>query len=95
MAGMRNHIQPITFVWLQTGFRLAKMLLYGVCFFLNGVIGQIMFCLATLIVCKLVAIPLNPLPKWRYEKSGIEDYNDLLSNLTEIVKNFQKKEGDK
>lgn len=64
---------------------------YGICFFLNGVIGQIMYCLAVLIVCKLVAIPLNPLPKWRYEKSGVEDYRDLLDGLTEIFKNLRKK----
>ena len=64
---------------------------YGICFFLNGVLGQIMYCLAILIVCRAAAIPLNPLPKWRYEKSGVEDYRDLLSGLTEIVKNIKKK----
>jgi hypothetical protein len=63
---------------------------YGVCFFLNGVISQIMFCLAVLIICRIVAIPLNPLPKWRYEKTGVEDYRDLLSGLTEIVKKLKK-----
>lgn len=63
---------------------------YGVCFFLNGVIGQIMYCLAVLIVCRLVAIPLNPLPKWRFEKTGVENYSDILSGLTDIVKKLKK-----
>lgn len=65
---------------------------YGVCFFLNGVIGQIMYCLGVLIVCRLAAIPLNPMPKWRYEKTGVEDYSDLLSGLTDIVKKLRKGE---
>ena len=65
---------------------------YGICYYLNGVLSQIMFCLAILIACRAAAIPLNPLPKWRYEKTGTEDYSDLLSGLTEIVKHFKKKE---
>lgn len=63
---------------------------YSVCFFLNGVIGHVMFCLAILIVCRAAAIPLNPLPKWRYEQTGEEDYRDLLSGLTDIVKKLKK-----
>ena len=64
---------------------------YGICFFLNGVIAQIMYCLGILIVCRAAAIPLNPMPKWRYDKSGVEDYSDLLSGLTVLVKNLKKK----
>lgn len=63
---------------------------YGICYFLNGVLSQVMYCLAILIVCKAAATPLNPLPKWRYEKSGVEDYSDLLSGLTQLVKSFKK-----
>lgn len=63
---------------------------YGICFFLNGVIGQIMYCLAILIVCRAAAIPLNPLPKWRFDKTGVEDYSDILSGLTDIVKKLKK-----
>lgn len=63
---------------------------YGICFFLNGVIGQLMYCLALLIVCRAAAIPLNPLPKWRYDKTGVEDYSDILSGLTDIVKKLKK-----
>lgn len=65
---------------------------YGICFFLNGVIGQVMYCLSVLIICRAASIPLNPLPKWRFEKSGVEDYSDLLTGLTAIVKNLRKKE---
>lgn len=63
---------------------------YAVCYFLNGVIAQVMFCLGTLIICKCVAIPLNPLPKWKYEKRGVEDYTDALSYLTKLVKSKEK-----
>lgn len=66
---------------------------YGVCYFLNGVLAQVMFCLGTIIACRAAAIPLNPLPKWRFDKTGIEDYSDLLTGLTNIVKNLRKKEG--
>jgi hypothetical protein len=66
---------------------------YGICYFLNGVLAQIMYCLAILIVCRAAAVPLNPLPKWRYDKTGEEDYSDLLGGLTEIVKQFKHKEG--
>lgn len=59
---------------------------YGVCYFLNSVLTQVMFCLAVLIVCKLGAIPLNPLPKWRYEKNGVEDYRDALSQISQFLK---------
>lgn len=63
---------------------------YGICFFLNGVIGHVMYCLGVLILCRALAIPLNPLPKWRFEKSGVEDYSDLLNGLTELVKKLKK-----
>lgn len=66
---------------------------YLICYFLNGVIGHIMYCLSIMIICQSVAIPLNPLPKWRYEKAGIEDYNTLVSSLTKLVKkDFGRKE---
>lgn len=59
---------------------------YFICMFLNGVITHIMFCLGTLAVCQFIAIPLNPLPKWRYEKAGTEEYSTALQNLTDFVK---------
>lgn len=66
---------------------------YLICYFLNGVIGHIMYCLSIIIICQSIAIPLNPLPKWRYEKAGVEDYNTLISSLTKLVKKeFGRKE---
>lgn len=82
--------------WL-TGFRkivLPLLIGFFVCLFINNVIQHIMFCLGTLAVCQFIAIPLNPLPKWRYEKSGTEDYASALSYLTEIVKNKKSEKGD-
>lgn len=87
-----------------TGYSLAKqcykgiaktiplVMAYLICYFLSGVMTEVMYCLAWLIICRLVAIPLNPLPKWKYEKKGIEDYDDALKYLTNIVK--LKKGGD-
>lgn len=59
---------------------------FGVCYFLNGVLDRVMFCLAVLILCRLVSIPLNPLPKWKYEKLGKEDYSTVSEALTKFVK---------
>lgn len=63
---------------------------YCICYFLSGAIGHIMYCLAILIICKLISVPLNPLPKWKYEKSGMEDYSDALKLFTNFVKNLKK-----
>lgn len=65
----------------------------GVCYFLNNVLTQVIFCLTVLITCKLAATPLNPLPKWRYEKTGTENYNDILNSIVDALKSF-KKEGE-
>lgn len=64
---------------------------YGVCYFLKGVIDQVQFCLAILIICRLAAIPLNPLPKWKYDKQGEENYDDLLDSLLTTAKQRLKK----
>lgn len=88
----------------HTGYSLAKqcytgiaktiplIVAYLVCYFLSNVISQVTYCLAWLIICRLIALPLNPLPKWKYEKKGVEDYTDALKYLTDIVK--RKKGGD-
>lgn len=63
---------------------------FAVLYFLNEVISQVMFCLIVLILCRLASIPLNPLPKWRYEKQGKEDYTELSEALTKFVKQHVK-----
>ena len=68
---------------------------FAVCYFLNGVLEEAMFCLGTIIICRTIAIPLNPLPKWRYETKGVEDYSDALTFLVKAVKSKVKKDGDK
>ena len=81
-----------------TGFTKVIMPLlvcFGVCVFLQGCIQHVTFCLGTLLACQCVAIPLNPLPKWRYEKTGKEDYSDALSFLTKFVKDKREKENVK
>ena len=62
----------------------------GVCVFLKGCIDQVIFCLVTIGISQLAAIALNPLPKWKYEKKGVEDYHDLLSGLTQLLKERKK-----
>ena len=59
---------------------------FGLCYYLEGVLDNIQYCLVTLMITKVIAIPLNPLPKWRYEKNGVENYNDLLISAYEFLK---------
>lgn len=66
------------------------IILYVVCYFLSGAIGHLMYCLAVLIICKAIGIPLNPLPKWKYDKLGVEEYTDALKLLSNFVKSFKK-----
>ena len=65
---------------------LPLVIVYLMCWFLKGVMSQAMYCLAWVIICRLIAVPLNPLPKWKYEKMGVEDYDDALKYLTNIIK---------
>ena len=86
-----------------TGYSLVKQCYIGFCktmpfiiafailYFLKNIIEQTMFCLGIIVVCRLVSIPLNPLPKWRCEKQGVEDYSTLSENLTKIVKTCMKR----
>lgn len=63
----------------------------GVCYFLKGVLDQIIFCLLTIGISQIVAIPLDPLPKWSAER-GKESYDDLISRGIALLRN--KKGGD-
>lgn len=79
-----------------TGFTktiLPLLICFGVCMFLQNCIQHVTFCLGTITVCQCIAIPLNPLPKWRFEKTGNEDYSNALSFLTKFVKEIKEKEG--
>lgn len=62
---------------------------FAVCYFLKGVLDQVMFCLIILILCKLVSTPINPLPKWKYEKRGSEDYSTLFEAFTAFIRNHR------
>lgn len=83
-----------------TGYSLTKQVLTGIvhsvmpliiafciCYFLEGVLYHVKYCLIVLIISKTVSIPLNPLPAWRYEKSGVEDYNDAIKTIAAYFKN--------
>lgn len=82
-----------------TGYSLTKQVIVGItsavplvialaiCYFLEGVIDNVRYCLIVIIITKIVATPLNPLPKWRYEKNGIENYDDFLATLSKYIKN--------
>lgn len=86
-----------------TGYSMLKQCYMGICktmpliiafamiYFLSGVLEQLMFCLMVLIICKLASIPLNPLPKWKFEKKGKEDYSTLAEALTGFVKKYTKR----
>lgn len=67
----------------------------GVCFFLKGVLDQVIFCLIIVGVSQLAAIPLNPLPAWKYKIKGEEDYSDVITGLRHLIKINKDKKGDK
>ena len=77
-------------VWKGISDTLPLVILFVVCYFLSGAMQQIMFCLATVIICKLIATPINPLPKWKWEKRGVEDYSQISEFLTKFVQKFTK-----
>lgn len=79
LLGLKNKILPIAVA-------------LGICYCLKGVIDQIIFCLFTIGISQLAATCLNPLPKWKSEKKGEEDYSDLLSMLPKYLKTKMKKE---
>jgi hypothetical protein len=66
-----------------------------VCVFLKGCLDQIIFCLSTIAISQLAAIPLNPLPKWKAEKKDEEDYSDLITGLRKLLKLLKSKKGEK
>ena len=63
----------------------------GVFYFLKGVIDQIIFCLTTIGICQIVAIPMDPLPKLSAER-GKESYDNLIERGIEM---FKRRKGDK
>ena len=70
------------------------IIMFGVCYFLRGVIDEILYCLGIIIICKVCSVPLNPLPKWKYDKLGTEDYSDAFTSLVKILKNKTNKGGE-
>ena len=89
---------------MEDGYSLTKQTINGIksrviplliaffiCYFLNGVLSQIIYCLGVIIFSQLVAIPLNPMPQWVYKKKGVEDYKDVLTTLTNVLKEKKEK----
>ena len=87
------------------GYSFYKQVLYGlshrilplaimflICYWLDGILYNILYCLGTLLVSQVLAIPLNPMPKYRKDVKGIEDYSDLYYNLSKLIaKNMKEK----
>ena len=63
---------------------------FVICYFLDNALDNVRYCLAVLIITKLISIPFNPLPMWRYKKCGIENYDDFIKTLTERIKSIRK-----
>lgn len=78
----------LTKQWLTGFIKVVLPLITGflACMFIKNSIEHLMFCLGTLALCQFIAVPLNPLPEWRYRKSGVEDYSSATSFLTKAVK---------
>lgn len=77
-------------VWKGISDTLPLIIILTVCYFLSGVLSQVMYCLTTVIVCKLAATPINPLPKWKWEKKGVEDYSQISEVFTSLIKKHPK-----
>lgn len=77
-------------IWKGIADTIPLIVIFAICYFLSGVIEQAMFCLATVIICKLAATPINPLPKWKWEKRGKEEYEQMSELLTKFVKTLTK-----
>lgn len=82
LVGLKNRIIPIAIA-------------IGICYFLKGVIEQVIFCLTVIGISQIAAIPLNPLPKWKSKVKGEEDYSDLITGVRTFIKKYNKKNGDK
>lgn len=82
LVGLKNKIIPIA-------------LAIGICYFLKGVLDQVIFCLITIGISQIAATAVNPLPKWKSEVKGEEDYSDLLAILPKYLKSKIKRGEDK
>lgn len=80
LTGVLNKIVPL-------------VIAIGIVYYLDGVVEQVLFCLTTIVLSQLAAIPLNPLPEWRYKKNGEEDYSSLATSIVKAVKELNRKEG--
>lgn len=81
---------------LLQGFKsriLPLAIALGVCWYLKDVLDQMVFCLIIVGISQTAAIALNPLPKWKYEKLGKEDYSDIITGLARIIKERSNKKG--
>lgn len=78
LVGIKNRIIPIAIA-------------VAICFFLKGCLEQIIFCLSTIGIAQLAAIPLNPLPEWKSRVRNEEDYSDVISGLAKLIKERLKK----
>ena len=78
LVGLKNRIIPIAIA-------------IGVCFYLKGVIEQIIFCLTVIGISQFAAIPLNPMPEWKSRVKGEEDYSDVITGLAKLIKERLKK----
>ena len=83
LMGLKNRIIPLAIA-------------IGVCYYLKWVMEQVIFCLIIIGTSQIAAIPLNPMPQWKYEKKGREDYSDLLTGLRTLLKDYsnKRKKGD-
>lgn len=82
LVGLKNRIIPI-------GIAIF------ICWYVKGVIEQILFCLTVIGLSQLAAIPLNPLPKWKAKVKKQEDYSDAITGFVSFLKTKFSRKGDK
>lgn len=80
LVGLKNRIIPMAVA-------------IGVCYYLKGVMEQVIFCLVVIGICQIAAIPLNPMPEWKSRVKGEEDYSDIITGFRTFLKSRNKKGG--
>ena len=61
------------------------MMLIVVCSLLDSWMEELIEFLSVTLICQIIAIPINPIPKWRYE-NNIEDTAIGFGKFIEIIK---------
>ena len=66
------------------------LMLIVVCSLLDNWMEELIEFLSVAFICQMIAIPINPIPKWRFE-NNIEDTATGLGKVVELIKKSNSK----